>query len=395
MASIDSSIYGKFDTVDLGGSFESGMRLGDMIKQRRKESDLQNAYKAGIVTNPDGTVTQDNKLTMKAMLDKGYGNEAWDFQEKSQANELAKQKQLREQQAYKTSEVGRLAGAALQNPNAWSQIRAEAIKSGYGTEQTLPQQFDEKFVRGIHTQALSAGEQLAQQNNERDFKLRQQDMNLKYAQRHDQKSEAKKEREGKQLESDVQNLSKSLSGTQDLVSSIQEVENTLGAPLDEFKVGAANNLKRGDKNVDLPGVSLPGVGRVSFYDNKARDLAGAVGKVFNVTLKDRSGAAVTNTELERLKNEFGQGKYNSEADLVGALQKYKNALNKELKNREAGFRPGVVDTYAERGGTTSQAIRKVPEPSQQRDVAEYAKSHGISYEQALNVKNSRTSQAKN
>lgn len=393
MAGIDTSIY-RQQQPDFLGSFEKGMKLGDMIKQRRQEKELQDAYKAGVTQNPDGTVTQDSGKTLSELMRIGRADKAYEFQQQDQQRKREDAKFKRDEQAYHTFEVGRLAGAALQNPNAWGQIRQEAIKNGYGTEESLPAQFDEKVVRGIHAQALSAQEQLAQQNNERDFKLRQQDMNLKYAQRNDQKSEAKKEREGKQLESDVQNLSKSLSGTQDLVSAVQEVENKLGGPLDEFKVDSANNLKRGDKQVDLPGVSLPGIGRVSFYDNKARDLAAAVGKVFNVTLKDRSGSAVTNSELERLKNEFGQGKYNSEADLVGALQAYKNALNKELKNREAGFRPGVVDTYAERGGTTSQAIKKTTEPNQQPDVAEYARQHGISYDQALNVKNSRLGQAK-
>ncbi len=391
---VDSSIYSQFQAPDILGSVERGMRLGDMIKQRRKDSDIKDAFKAGMVTNPDGTVTRDDKLTLKALLDKGYGNEAWELQEKMQANQIAKQKQDREQQAFKIGEVGRLAGAALQNPNAWMQIRQEAIKSGYGTEESLPQQYDEKFIRGIHAQSLSAQEQLAQMNNERDYKLRQQDMNLKYAQRNDQKSDAKIEREGKRLETDVQSLSKSLAGTQDLVSSVQEVENLLGAPLDEFSVDSNNTLKRGDKKVDLPGVSLPGVGRVSFYDNKARDLAGAVGKVFNVTLKDRSGAAVTNTELERLKNEFGQGKYNSESEMIGALQRYKTALSKELENREAAYRPEVRETYADRGGTTSKQVKKVGEPSQQPDVAQYAKDHGISYQAALNVKNARLGQAK-
>ena len=158
-------------------------------------------------------------------------------------------------------------------------------------------------------------------------------------------------------EGQIQNLSKSVSGVQDAFNNIDAIETALGAPLEQFSV-KDGELMRGGKQVDLPGVSIPMIGRVSAYSGEARDLSGKVASVFNTVLKDRSGAAVTNSEMERLKNEFGQGKYNTEPEMIKALGQYKIALSKELKNREAGFKPEVVSEYAQRGGRTSKSFNQ-------------------------------------
>jgi len=157
---------------------------------------------------------------------------------------------------------------------------------------------------------------------------------------------------------DIQKLSKDVAGIQDMTTAINEVEKELGGSLDEFST--EGGLKKNGKEVDLPGVSLPWIGRVSAYDDKAQRLQSSAAKVFNTVLKDRSGAAVSNTELERLKTEFGQGKYNTEAQMIGALQRYKRGVNIELKNREAGYRPEVVQRYGEQGGTTSKNQPQTP-----------------------------------
>lgn len=106
-------------------------------------------------------------------------------------------------------------------------------------------------------------------------------------------------------------------------------------------------------DIDLPGMSVPGLGRITALSGDARQLNQALSSVFNTVLRDRSGAAVTNPEMERLKAEFGSGSWNTEADLLNGLQQYKKSLSMELKNREAGFSPKVIDRYEQQGGTTS------------------------------------------
>jgi hypothetical protein len=164
--------------------------------------------------------------------------------------------------------------------------------------------------------------------------------------------EKRNEKIERNTEQDMQKLSKDLSGTQEMVGAVDEVEKILGGKLEDFDT--KNGLKKNGKNIDLPGVSIPLVGRTSFYDGDARDLNAAASRVFNATLKDRSGGAVTDNEMERLKREFNEGKYNTEAEMIGAMQRYKRQLDVVMKNREAGYKPDVVKKYQDQGGRTSR-----------------------------------------
>lgn len=168
-------------------------------------------------------------------------------------------------------------------------------------------------------------------------------------------SERRNEKNERQIETDMQKLSKDIAGAQGVTSALDEVERQLGFKLDEANV-SDGVVKVGGKAVDLPGVSVPGLGRVSAYSGKARELQGAAASVFNAELKDRSGAAVTNPELQRLKMEFGEGKFNTESEMISALQRYKRALKQELQNREAGYSKDVVGRYKDQGGRTSDTV---------------------------------------
>lgn len=151
----------------------------------------------------------------------------------------------------------------------------------------------------------------------------------------------------------VQKLQDKLGNSQDAVNTLGEVEGQLGFNLDEYdpKTNTAKN-----KKVDLPGVSVPGVGRVSFYDKDARNLEDTAQKLFNIQVKDRSGASVTSNEMQRIQKEWSQGKYNTEADRLNAMQRYKRALQQTMKDVEAGFNPSVVGELESRGGVTSKRL---------------------------------------
>ena len=165
-----------------------------------------------------------------------------------------------------------------------------------------------------------------------------------------EKDETKKELQDEKMQAE---LAKRLGDPQNLVAALNNIDDIVGFKVDEYdpKEGTV-----GGKKKDLPGVSMPGIGRVSFFSRDARELQSAVAKVFNLELRDRSGAAVTIPELERLKIEFASGKFNSEPELIKALQNYKKILRNHLKNTEAGFKPEIVERYRERGGITSQDI---------------------------------------
>lgn len=176
---IDSSIYFQQKSADPFGSYAEGRKMGDMIRQQQKQKGVEQAYKAGMVQNPDGTYKQDLGVTMSALAKGGYAQEYSSLAQQQKEQQAAQAKTQREQQLQAASDVGRLAGSALQNPNAWMQIRTEAIKKGYGTEESLPQAYDEKFLRGIQSQALTVAEQMGQQNKDREFSLKERELALK------------------------------------------------------------------------------------------------------------------------------------------------------------------------------------------------------------------------
>lgn len=157
------------------------------------------------------------------------------------------------------------------------------------------------------------------------------------------------DKENARIDAGVTKAADKLGTFQDLNNSITRVEDQLGFPLEAYKDGKVNG-----KEVDLPGVSLPGIGRVTAFDSDARVLNSTMSEIFNKTLRDRSGAAVSNGEMERLKQEFQAGKFNTEAEMIGALQRYKAAATQAMKNAEAGFAPEILDTYEKRGGQTSR-----------------------------------------
>lgn len=70
-----------------------------------------------------------------------------------------------------------------------------------------------------------------------------------------------------------------------------------------------------------------------------------VQKLFNIVLKDRSGAAVTNQELERLKTEFGKGVFKTPVQLMDAIAKAKNIVEKHYQGIAASYGQNALDAY--------------------------------------------------
>jgi len=156
-----------------------------------------------------------------------------------------------------------------------------------------------------------------------------------------------------------------------LMENMSTVEDILGAPLEQYdpKTESING-----KKVDLPGKSIPGIGRVFAPGSQGETLQAAMANIFNTTLKERSGAAVTDQELNRLKNEFAQGKFNTEGKMIEAMQRYKRILQKRMRQHEAAFKPEVRNLYRTQGGMTSEdffpepgAGKPPPGPKQHRD----------------------------
>lgn len=105
-----------------------------------------------------------------------------------------------------------------------------------------------------------------------------------------------------------------------------------------------------------PEGEAPGYGRVAgilpdaLVSQKGEDLRQGVQAIFNIELKDRSGAAVSDQELDRLKREFGQGSWKTADQLRKGLIQYENRLKEVIRNINAGEDPEVTKEYVKRGG---------------------------------------------
>jgi hypothetical protein len=348
---VDTSMYGMIKPIDIVGSVERGLNMRDMIGERKKKSAVQDAYKQGMKVGPDGKVSMDHNLTASALAQGGYGEEAYAAQQQGQGDQ---QKQM--DMHIKNAQYGAQLYGAARNQEEWDLAEQKLQNLGIPTA-NIPREYSPQNQKMLVDSAMTLQERLNEQFRRDELTSRSLDRQEARAERRSLAGLAKEEREEKRIEEGTQRLSKDVAGTQDMLGALDEVEAELGAPVDSYTRDKSGDLfDESGKKVDLPGVSIPGLGRTSFYDSKARNLNSAASRVFNATLKDRSGGAVTDTELSRLKTEFNEGKYNTEAELIAALQRYKRQTQLVLKNREAGYKPEVVSRYTEQGGRTSQTI---------------------------------------
>lgn len=167
------------------------------------------------------------------------------------------------------------------------------------------------------------------------------------------------------LDRKTQKLASDLKTSQDVATTVEGIEQELGFNLDNIdKEG-----KLEGKSIDIPGISIPGIGRVTAYSDKARVLDDTMSKLFNVELKNRSGVAVTPPELKNLKREFSEGKFNTEEEKLKAMKRFKEGLKKAFTNIEAGYSKDVISEYQDRGGFTSERFGGTSEKAAKKAVA--------------------------
>lgn len=81
----------------------------------------------------------------------------------------------------------------------------------------------------------------------------------------------------------------------------------------------------------------------------------AAAKLFNITLKNRSGAAVTVPEFERLKQEFGSGMWNTPEQFINGLRQARSIIANHYRSVASGFGADALNAYnqnmRELGGT--------------------------------------------
>jgi hypothetical protein len=115
---------------------------------------------------------------------------------------------------------------------------------------------------------------------------------------------------------------------------------------------------------DVPGVGKwdslkTGLLSVFASDDDTRTLQtkrGVVGRL----LKERSGTAASDAEVERVMTELGMGPSASEQEFRVGLKRLRNDVGRALATKQARYRPEVVETYRQRGGTLASDIAATP-----------------------------------
>jgi len=117
------------------------------------------------------------------------------------------------------------------------------------------------------------------------------------------------------------------------LSALDNVENLIG--------------KYTSKGKDIPGMGP--MGQLSYLP-EAKEVRSTLASLQNIILKDRSGAAVTVPEFDRLKQELSTRYYNTDADLIKSLVRFREIANQHLASQLGGFKKEDIDTYVKTGG---------------------------------------------
>jgi hypothetical protein len=153
---IDSSIYFQQQAPDIVGSIERGLNMRQLIDQRRKQRDVEDAYKAGVVTNPDGSTTFDNTKTMSALA-KADPKQAMEFQRESQTLEAQKQKLQQEKHMHAIDMFARIA-PSMKDQASYEAGLQTLTKAGVDVSDA-PRAYEPSLVDRYHSMALTAKEQ--------------------------------------------------------------------------------------------------------------------------------------------------------------------------------------------------------------------------------------------
>ena len=143
---------------------------------------------------------------------------------------------------------------------------------------------------------------------------------------------------------DTDNRQQKLS-TQMIKNGVPEIESALV----EFE-GLAAKYKN-----DLPGIGID----KWLLSKDAKDMKSAFAQVRNMVLKERSGAAVTNPEFQRLKEEIEGAMYTTDDDAIRWISRIRSTLERVKGTVFAGYGDRVKKAYWDTG--TGVKMYEAPE----------------------------------
>lgn len=162
MAQLDANIFLQQQAPDLsqiGAGFERGLRIGDLMRQKKendlakeKQNSIDQAFKAGVITNPDGTTSFDSKTTIGQLM-------GIDPREAQKAEAQFAQQDIQKQQANATM-LFQESMRASQNPEYYQTAVSNLTKAGVIKPGEAPPVFDAGFVKNAAAMAGNAKDYL-------------------------------------------------------------------------------------------------------------------------------------------------------------------------------------------------------------------------------------------
>lgn len=154
---------------DPGAAMERGMRMGDQLEKKKKESAIRDAYKANTQVGADGKAKLNREGLLSAMS--GIDPEgAMALEDRFAQQDAAKQKSALEKQMREIDLVARAAGS-VKDQGSYEQALSFLGQSGVDVS-GLPRAYDPNLVRSFQMRALTAKEQMDAQFKERELALK-------------------------------------------------------------------------------------------------------------------------------------------------------------------------------------------------------------------------------
>lgn len=127
--------------------------------------------------------------------------------------------------------------------------------------------------------------------------------------------------------------------------------------------------KKGEVVGDIPGYGATAALPDWAITREGQDLRQDLVKLFNIELAERSGAAVTKQELDRLRDEFKAGMFKTDRQLVQGIRNYRSLLEDYKKAVFAGYGEDVKDQYWGQGGLNFKMDKPPSAPTPPRPQA--------------------------
>jgi hypothetical protein len=172
---INSDIYFQQQSPDIVGSISKGLSMRQMLADQSRQNAIKDAYKQGLVANPDGTTTVDNAKTMSALA-KADPQTAMEFQKQSQANDLQKEKLTQEKRAHTVDMISRVA-PGIKDQASYDEAMKSLQANNVDVSQ-MPKAYDPALVDRYHSLAISAKDQQDQADKQLNHADKQKELGI-------------------------------------------------------------------------------------------------------------------------------------------------------------------------------------------------------------------------